>query len=323
MASSTTGTISAEVRRRLEQPSAIRFIRLGESGSWANEAFAAGTIPFKYRNVDHAPCSDGDWDAVRKQIAASGRKPGAIGGDIRELRDFYEADDHCLWITFADGHLWWTFSEGPVVASAERGDDRPARLRRAPFGWHRHNIEGEPLLVQSLSSALTKVAGYRRTLCAVERSDYLLRKIQGEVEPLVVVAKQLQTDLEQHATQMIAQLDWRDFEIMVDLIFARAGWQRESALGKGEVDLDLFLTNPTTSDSAWVQIKSSANQRVLDDYAARFRQSGADRFFFVCHSPKGDLSLPEDPATHIWTGPSLARRTIAAGLLDWLIDRIA
>ena len=30
---------------------------------------------------------------------------------------------------------------------------------------------------------------------------------------------------------MIAELHWADFEIMVDLIFARGGWQRTSVLG--------------------------------------------------------------------------------------------
>ena len=92
---------------------------------------------------------------------------------------------------------------------------------------------------------------------------------------------------------MIAQLDWRDFEIMVDLIFARGGWQRSSAVGDGEVDVDLMLTSPTTGETAWVQIKSSAAQAVLDDYIERFHRDGScDRFFFVCHSPKGTLTLP-------------------------------
>jgi hypothetical protein len=29
--------------------------------------------------------------------------------------------------------------------------------------------------------------------------------------------------------RMVRQLDWRDFETLVDLIFARGGWQRSSA----------------------------------------------------------------------------------------------
>ena len=299
--------------------------RLGEGGGWAREAFEAGTIPFKYRNVSHDPCMAGDWDAVRGEIVASGRKAGAVGGDIRELQDFYASDDQCLWVTFAEGHLWWAFGEGPVVPVDDRGDDRPARMRRTLDGWHCHDVKGAPLRLQSLSSALTKVGAYRRTTCAVEQQEYLLRKVRGEEEPLVIEARELGTRLDDLTARMIAQLDWRDFEIMVDLIFARGGWQRQSAVGDGEVDHDLYLVSPTTSETAFVQIKSSATQRVLDDYCRRFTRSGADRFFFICHSPKGTLRLPDDTlisSARLWVGLSLARRALSAGLFDWLVDRI-
>src|SRR5439155_23968898 len=119
-----------------------------------------------------------------------------------------------------------------------------------------------------------------------------------------------------------AQLDWGDFEIMVELIFTRGGWQRQSALGDGEVDIDLLLDNPTTQETAWVQVKSSASQPVLDDYLDRFRRDGScDRFYFVCHSPKGALTLPADRSLHLWAVGTLARHALSAGLLDWLSDR--
>ncbi len=149
-----------------------------------------------------------------------------------------------------------------------------------------------------------------------------MRKIRGEPEPLVVEAEQLRGDLVNLAAQMIAQLDWRDFEIMVDLIFARGGWQRVSALGEDEVDCDLLLANATIDEVAWVQIKSTARQKVLDDYLERYRRDDrATRFYFICHTPKGSISLPEEPAAHIWSGDELARRALASGLFDWLIDR--
>jgi hypothetical protein len=70
--------------------------------------------------------------------------------------------------------------------------------------------------------------------------------------------------------RMIRQLDWRDFETLVDLIFARGGWQRSSVLGKGQADVDLILTQPTIGETAWVQIKSGTSQAELDDYVGRF-----------------------------------------------------
>ncbi|MEZ5656105.1 MAG: hypothetical protein R3E04_09500 [Sphingobium sp.] len=318
-------TISPEALARLDHPSAIRFIRLGQGGCWAREAFEAGIIPFKYRNVSHGPCMAGDWDTVRREIAASGRKPGAIGGDIRELQDFYDSDDQCLWVTFAEGHLWWTFGEGSVLPVNDPGDDRPARMRRTLDGWHCQDVKGTPLRLQSLSSALTKVGGFRRTTCPIDQRDYLLRKVRGEEEPLVLEARELGMKLDDLAVRMIAQLDWRDFEIMVDLIFARGGWQRQSAVGDGEVDHDLYLVSPITSETAFVQVKSSATQRVLNDYCRRFAQSGADRFFFICHSPKDALVLPDEALMSdagLWIGLDLARKALSAGLFNWLVDRV-
>lgn len=243
------------------------------------------------------------------------------GQDVRELRDFYELDD-CLWITIADGHLWWAYGIGAVEPTGDNLPDRPVRFRRALDGWHRENMRGEPLALHSLSSALTKMAAYRRTICSVKQLDHLLRKLRGDDLAIVMRSRQLRADLEVCAAQLIEPLDPRDFEILVDLIFTRGGWQRLSAVGHGEADLDLLLTNPTINELAWVQVKSSADQRTLDDYRERFLRHGtADRFYFVCHSPHGPLTMPEIPGWHLLTGADLARSALLAGLLDWLIAR--
>lgn len=315
-------TITPGLANRLQTPPAVRYIKLGRGGAWAADAISSGTIPFGFRNVAHESCADGDWESVRKQLAAAGRSASGATQGIRELRDFYELGDDCLWVTFANGHLWWAFAETGVITAVDARDDEPRRCRRTLDGWHRHSLSGDALSVRSLSSALTRVAGYRMTICTVEREDYLLRRIRGEEEPLLTEARKLRSDLESVAGRMISQLDWRDFEIMVELIFTRGGWQRQSALGDGEVDVDLLLTNPTTAEAAWVQVKSRAGQGVLDDYVGRFRRDGScERFYFVCHSPKGTLTVPDERPLHLWAGAELARNALAAGLFDWLIER--
>lgn len=310
------------IAAKLAHPSAVRYIKLGKGGVWAADAIASGIIPFGFRKITHAPCVAGDWERVAQELKAAGRTTSGITQGLRELRDFYDLGDDCLWVTFADGHLWWAFADAEVLPNADDGADGPRRFRRTVDGWHRHSLTGDPLAVRSLSSALTRVAGYRMTICAVEREDYLLRRIRGEEEPLVTEMRALRSHMETAVTRMIAGLDWRDFEIMVELIFTRGGWQRQSALGTGEVDIDLLLDNPTTNETAWVQVKSSASQATLDDYLERFRRDGsAQRFYFICHSPKGNLSLPPSSQLHLWAGVDLARSALAAGLLDWLIER--
>jgi hypothetical protein len=304
-------------------PSAVRYIKLGQNGRWAARALGEGILPFGFEQVGHAPCSEGNWDTVRKELLDAGRSPAGATQGVRELKDFYENDAKCLWVTFADGHLWWTFAEADVIPLDDDDDGGPRRYRRTCDGWHRHSLAGDALTTRSLSSALTRVAGYRMTVCGVEREAYLLRRIQGVREPLQAEAEAAKAAVQKVAANMIAQLDWRDFEIMVDLIFARGGWQRSSAVGDGEVDVDLMLTSPTTGETAWVQIKSSATQTVLDDYIERFRRDGScDRFFFVCHSPKGTLTLPPGSGMHLWVSGALADSALRAGLLDWLVERV-
>ena len=119
--------------------------------------------------------------------------------------------------------------------------------------------------MRSLSFALTRTAGYRMTICKVPRDDNQLRRIRGEVDPLIEEARSIQQRLSAIATRLVRDLDWRDFEILADLILTRAGWRRLSAVGDSEVDIDLLLEHPTTGETAWVQMKTGSSQAQLDD----------------------------------------------------------
>jgi hypothetical protein len=49
-----------------------------------------------------------------------------------------------------------------------------------------------------------------------------------------------------------------------------------------------------------------------------------DRFFFICHSPKGMLNPPDDrPDVHVWTGRELGSTVMRLGLHDWVMEKIA
>jgi hypothetical protein len=314
--------LGSEIIERLRHPAAVRYIKLGRGGAWAPEAIEQHIIPFGFSQVPHEPCASSDWDQVRKDLATAGRTPTGMTQGLRELQDFYQLGEDTLWVTFADRHLYWTFADNEVVPVDAPEPGSWHRFRRCGSAWSRLSVTGEPLSTSSLSSALTRVAGFRQTICTIERQDYLLRRIRGEEEPLLAEARAVRCDLERVALEMIAALDWRDFEIMVDLLFARGGWRRQSALAEGEVDIDLLLDNPVTRETAWVQVKSRGDQRTLDDYLDRFTRDGsAQHFFLVCHSPSTTIRAPDDPRVHLWVGPELAQAAISAGLFDWLIER--
>jgi len=106
---------------------------------------------------------------------------------------------------------------------------------------------------------------------------------------------------------MIEQLHWSDFEILIDLIFARGGWQRTTRLGETMADVDLLIEQTTLSETASVQIKSRASQGVLDALIEMHRKSGRHRrTFFVCHTAETAMSAGEHGDVHLWTGEFLA-----------------
>lgn len=303
-------------------PSTIRYIKLGAGGAFARASLDRGELQLGYHEIPHQPCADGDWEAVLARLIPLRRSVGKARDSMREVRDFYSQGRDCLWITFADGYLWWGFAELVVTMHVDSPPPAASRSRKMIDKWRNTNLVGAPLRMTDLTTRLTQVANYRGTICAVRASDYLLRKINGEEEPIFRAAATARTTMIASAKSMIAVLHWADFEIMVDLIFARGGWQRVSVLGGTMADIDLLLEQPTLGETASVQVKSRANQAVLDEHLAHFAVSGLPRTFFVCHSPDGKLTTGDAPGVHLWTGDHLAEIAVKSGLFDWLMDRV-
>lgn len=303
-------------------PKTVRYIKLGAGGSFARSAIDRGELQLGYHEVPHELCAAGDWDGVFKYFAGIRRNAGKAKDSMREVQDFYALGSDCLWITFADGLLWWGFAEPGVTWLGTNNNLSASRTRRISGGWRCTNINGTPLRMNDLTTRLTQVANYRGTICAVRASEYLLRKINSQEEPIILASTSARAAMLSSAKDMIAQLHWADFEIMVDLIFARGGWQRTSVLGGTMADIDLLLEQPTIGETASVQVKSRAGQAVLDEHMAYFGSSGLPRTFFVCHSPDGALSIGGMAGVHLWTGDDLADMAVKSGLFEWLMDRV-
>lgn len=318
----TGGGQQHEVEVTQIAPAHARYIKLGSAGAWAEHSLANGIVPFGYARIPHEPCLAGDWDDVERRLLNGGRTPGKAKDGVREIRDFYELGSDCLWITFADRHLWWAFAE-PVVVSTP-GDEFGTRHRRVIGRWQKTTVGGVPLRSDLLSTRLTQVANYRQTICRIRDTDYLLRRINDIPEPIVQRAEHTKREMLAVAAEMIQILSWAEFETMVDLIFTRSGWQRVSKVGTGLADVDIILEHQTIGERAFVQVKSTAGQDVLDDYLQRYkRHGGYQRFYFACHSPRGKLAAPDENNIHVWTGETLAVNAVQAGLFDWLTARSA
>jgi len=302
-------------------PTAVRYIKLGPSGAWLPRCIEEGIIEFGHGAVPHEVAAEATRAELAQMFFEEGRTASKATDFAREIADFYELGSDCLWITIGEGRLWWCFAEPEVLPCA--GEGRGARYRRVVDRWRDSDLNGQVLSLGSLSTRLTKVAAYRQTLCRVEAEDYLLRRINAVVDPAVARAQEAQAETIGSARALIEGLDWRDFEVLVDLIFGGSGWRRSSGVGgSDQADSDLVLEQAVTGERAFVQVKSRASAATLKDYIDRFRSSpGFDRLFFVCHSPSGSLPPVDEPDVHVWLGDKLAEQAVHAGLLDWLIAK--
>lgn len=303
---------------------AVRYIKLGPGGAWESECLDSGTFRWGMGSNPYELAAAGDWAGVKQAYRDQGLSPGTATGFTREMRELYTLGPDCLWITFARDHLWWAFSEPTVTVIAGNAGSERTATRPTKGPWRSADVHGRPLRTHDLSSRLTQLAAFRGTICSVSAADYLVRRINGQEEPIVAAARIARDGLAEAVQALIRHLHWADFELFVDLLFARAGWRRVSARGGRMKDLDLVLEQPLTGERASVQVKSSADQRVLDACVATFADSAsANHFFFVCHSSPGSLIAPAvaDRTVHLWTVEQLAAQAVDQGLTGWLMDK--
>jgi hypothetical protein len=127
---------------------------------------------------------------------------------------------------------------------------------------------------------------------------------------------------------MVKRLHWQDFELLIDLVFARTGWARISVLGATQKDIDLEVQNLAADEIAFVQVKSTSDQAELNRYIERF-EAQSDRYarmIFAVHTSytKQELTAPaDDPRVQVWTSERIARLVVALGLGEWVETKLA
>ena len=161
----------------------VRYIKLGAGGRWVDASLDRGELHFGYGKSPHELALGGNFDALKQHLLGLGKDAQGASREAREVLDFYELGDDCLWITFARDHLWWTFANPGVTWVGGDGQLVGERLRKSIDGWRNTDVNGVPLRTNTLSTKLTKVGNYRRTICKVEAEEYLLRRINGQQEP--------------------------------------------------------------------------------------------------------------------------------------------
>ena len=187
-------------------------------------------------------------------------------------------------------------------------------------------LKGRLLAISDLPGTATITGGFKGTVCTPTYWQTMIRIIQDEKDPDAAKAAEARGDYERAIHKMVTRLSWRDFEQLIDLILARTGWVRISTLGRTREGIDVEAENLAAREMAFVQVKSSATQEVLNDYVERFkgRRDFYARMIFAVHTPKGKLTPPADlPAVQLWTGDRVAHLVVRLGLGEWVESRLA
>lgn len=310
------------------QATGVRYIKLGQGGRWEQLCFQDGTIRVDFSDVSDQLARAGR-EEVRQHYISIGRGEGVATNFARQITEFYTLDSSILWITFSAGLMWWCFADREVKLVPGADDtnileQQGFRLRRTMDGWSSKNINEKPLLKGDLTGTLTKVVANRNTICKVDVPDeYVIRKINDDRSPAVALTGQARRSLLDTIPTLIQGLPPDDFELLVELIFARSGWQRTSHTGGSQKTVDIELVLPTTAENAFVQVKAQATQNDLAEYIEEFTKARAggvySRMFFVCHT--ANLTLPEDKRVTVWLVKDVADQLLRVGLLDWLIEK--
>ncbi|HEH9432597.1 TPA: hypothetical protein SIA29_004352 [Aeromonas sobria] len=299
----------------------IRYIKLGDGGKWERYCIEEQQVlRLGYESPHHQESLGGDWDTVRNfWLSARKGNNGAASRDLNQIRDFYELSESDIWITFYRRKMYWCHAH-KEVCELEDG----SRIRKVIGSWSCFNKNGSPLSIENIDGRITKVQGYRGTICGVELPEYLLRKINGEVQPEIQSTKEALEALKRNIESLIKGLWWNDFELLIDLIFSQSGWQRISVLGKTEKDIDLDIFSPVSQKRAFVQVKSTTTANQIQSYREIFSQHHQyDEMYFVFHTFSGrleNLSI-DDPRVAVWDISRVAELVINAGLIDWLLAK--
>lgn len=301
----------------------IRFIKLGRGGCWEKSCIEdEHTIRLGYESPFHAESRAGNWDVVRDfWLKERGGRETTASNDLNQIRDFYELSESDLWITFYKRRMYWCHAYTAVTELADG-----TRIRNVVGEWSCRNKAGELLALENIDGRVSAVQGYRGTICSVRMPEYVLRKINGEKQPEVIEAENRLLALKESMRSLIEGLWWQDFELLVELIFARAGWQRLSVLGKTEKDIDLDIVAPVSNKRAFVQVKSMTTpQEIVSCCEAFSEYEQFNEMFMVFHTLRGDIaSLKLDnERIHIWDSGRVAEMVVRSGLVDWVIQKRA
>ncbi len=301
----------------------VLYIKLGDGGKFEEECIQNNYVKLSYHEIDHELCHNKEWDKVKECLIrdnkGDSKKAGAAERHLNQIKFFYTAPKDTYWITFHKGKLWWCQAHEEVT-----NDPDNMKYRNTIGHWSDIDGFGKPLTFDVLSGNLTKTMAYRGTICEFEKKveKYVLERIKGVKSEIVEDAEAAFFAMQDAIIPIIKELHWAEFELLIDLIFRRAGWQRLSSVGETQKFFDLDLTMPITNQRALVQIKTKTSRKEIEYYIEAFNGYNADFFFIFYHTL--DSSLIEEYSSNtvkLCSLKEISKYCIELGLVNWLMQK--
>lgn len=239
-----------------------------------------------------------------------------------QLKVFFESDENIIWITFHQQKLWWCKAK-----SGYHFDKDNTKYKEVIESWSDKDIEGNILWEDNLSGSLLKTKSYLGTLCVPGAEEYAWNKIHCLQSQEAI---QFENDLvafKKSTVALVQKLSWQDFEVLIDLIFRNAGYQRLGVIGKAVKTIDLSLLHPLSNEKLFVQIKSAASLNIYQEWKKEVKVEGVDftQYYFAVHSPTEDLKSFEETEIDtytLWREKEISEMVIRFGLIDWLLQKV-
>lgn len=187
-----------------------RYVELDNKG-YEIGAIEFGEIRLEGTDIPDELAEEGDVEKISQYLIGLGYPQDVAHRDATKAKEFYSLGADCLWITFANGHLCWTFAH-PQVTWVSNDEKLIGRIRSSIGGWRNCDIYGNPLLIDGLSGRMLQLDKQRQDPDEEALRD-LLALINGASNPSRQPGQQpiaiTLESINQRPTEFPHQIPWR------------------------------------------------------------------------------------------------------------------
>lgn len=186
-------------------PSSVMYVKNGPGGEWWSVAKRQNQIHAGWKRFAPASIRNPNIPEIKKQYWKLYPKKTKQGrtADLNALVRLLDRPSQHIWITFQSGYLWWC-----TVHDRAQSDKRDAPSTghfwlscRRP--WSNRSIKGTLLSTEDLPGTVTKVAGFKATVCKPNAWKEILRVIQDQADPKSLKVQHARVAYEQAMKAMI------------------------------------------------------------------------------------------------------------------------